>query len=308
MGQQHMFSALRFRSFIVLAAVVTAYLVVAAVPARPQDSAPSPAKTTSVESGTAESGDDGSWLLRTWNRFMRWRNERIAKTDTYVLAVQGPGYAALQDTRMTPLVYRALGGALSFEDRTYRPEEIVLTRFFFQYSHVLSDGALDGDFVYQNPRGSGSLTYLRRFQSIPLSLGATLDVTGNVRTLDPMGNSRFNYDVITSLSPAARWEDSFTLFGRDAGWHVGVSVPVVAYVIRNPVYNLSYQKSAAYLAAPWTYYRLRLHVGVDGLLKYSNENRWALDYHYDFYGLREDPHRLTMGLHTLTIGYALKTK
>jgi hypothetical protein len=259
----------------------------------------------SVAALPAEDADEEKGV---WQRFVDWRQERIEKTDSYSLAVQGPSYAALQDTRMTPLIYRAVGGGLLFEGRTYRPEELVLTRFWFQFAYVLSDGAREGEFSYFNPRGSGSTSYLRRLDSLPLAVGGFVDLTGNWRILQPMGNSSLNFDVIASVGPEVRWEQSMTLFDRPARWHVGMSVPAVAYVIRSPAYALSYQEPASFWAAPWVFYRLRLSAGIDRLLNHSEENRLAIDYHYDFYGLQEPSHSLTMGFHTITIGYALKSK
>lgn len=260
---------------------------------------------TAVTEETHSSSTDD---LGIWQRFRDWRKQRLESTDTYILAVQGPGYAAIQDTRMTPMVYRAAGAALLFEDRTYRPREIVISSAFFQFSYVLTDGALDGSIRYVNPRGAATIRYMRRLESIPLAIGGAVDLTGNWRILEPMANSALNFDIITSIGPAVRWEREMTLFDRPARWHVGVSAPLVSYVVRVPEYNLSYGTGTSYVAPPWKLYRLRFRAGVDRLLTRSDENRLSLDYRYDFYGLLENPHRLTLGLHTLTIGYALKTK
>lgn len=243
-----------------------------------------------------------------WQRFLTWREQRLESTDSYVLAVQGAGYAALQDTRMTPMIYRAAGAALLFEDRTYRPNEMVISSIFGQLSYVLTDGALDGDIRYLNPRGAATIRYLRRLGSGSPAVGGALDLTMNWRILDPMSNSSLNFDIIGSIGPAVRLERKLSLFDRPASWYVGASAPVLSYVVRMPEYNISYGSVSSYVAPPWKLYRLRLRAGVDRLLTRSEENRLSLDYRYDFYGLRENPHRLTLGLHTITFGYALKTK
>ncbi len=244
-----------------------------------------------------------------WQQFLEWREKRIAATDTYRVSTGGAGYAAIQDTRMTPVVYRAPGFVAVNQRRTYRPEETVLTTFFFQFAYPITEKTISGKATYTNPRGTIDWAYLRRLGDLPLSVGGSLSWSGNLRILDSLGNSALNYDLIAGLNPTARWEEGFTLFGRDASWHAQVTTPVVSWMLRMPQYNLSFGGNRTFWAAPWKLYRLRLNVGISRLLTHSQENRFTIDYFYDVYGTvdREADDRLNLGNHTIVFGYALKS-
>jgi hypothetical protein len=244
-----------------------------------------------------------------WQQFLEWREERIAATDTYQVSTAGAGYAAIQDTRMTPVVYRAPGFTAVNQTRTYRPKETVLTTFFFQFAYPLTEQTIAGEATYTNPRGTIDWAYLRRIGSLPLTVGGSLSWSGNLRVLDSLGNSALNYDLIASLNPTARWEDDFTLFGRASSWHAQVTTPVVSWVLRVPQYNLSFGGNESFWAAPWKLYRLRLNVGLSRLLKHSQENRFTIDYFYDIYGTvdTQAQDQLVLGNHTIVLGYALKS-
>jgi hypothetical protein len=90
---------------------------------------------------------------------------------------------------------------------------------------------------------------------------------------------------------------------------VQLTTPLVSHVVRNPAYSLSFQGSQQGFAAPWDLYRARMNLGISRLLEHSNENRLSIDYFYDIYGRYDEPsgHRLVLGNHTITIGYALKS-
>ena len=245
-----------------------------------------------------------------WERFLQWREERIEVTDSYSVSSIGPGYAAIQDTRMTPLVYRAPTFTAYSQERVYRPREALFSTFVFQFAYPLNERTLSGDATYLNPRGTIDIAYLRNPAPEQLRVGGSLSTTGNLRTLDSLGNSALNFDIITSINASARWEDEFTLLNRPAKWYVHATTPLFSNVIRSPAYNLSFEGAAVHWSPPWDFYRLRLNVGVSRLLKHSEENRYSIDYSYDVYGRMDEPtgHRLTIGTHSLTFGYSLKTK
>lgn len=263
-------------------------------------SAALPAQTDS------ESGAEKAGLIE---RFRNWREERIAVTDTYTLSASGAGYAAIQDTRMAPRIYRAPGFVAVNQDRTYRPQEIVLRTLFFQFAYPLTNKTIALDASYINPRGTIDFAYLRRIGPEALSVGGSLSTTGNLRVFDALGNSSLNFDIISSLNAGLRWEDRFSLFGRPTRWYAQLTTPVVSYVVRNPAYSLSFQESARGFAAPWDLYRARLNLGLSRLLEHSNENRFSIDYFYDVYGSYDasTDHRLVLGNHTITFGYSLKS-
>jgi hypothetical protein len=244
-----------------------------------------------------------------WQQFLKWREERIAATDSYQVSTVGTGYAAIQDTRMAPLVYRAPGFVAVNQQRTYRPKETVLTTFFFQFAYPLTEKTISGEATYTNPRGTIDWAYLRRLGDLPLSVGGSLSWSGNLRVLDSLGNSALNYDLIASLNPTARWEARFRLFDRDASWHAQVTTPVVSWMLRMPQYNLSFGGNQTFWAAPWKLYRLRLNLGISRLLTHSEENRFTIDYFYDIYGTvdRQAQDRLNLGNHSIVLGYALKS-
>ncbi len=259
--------------------------------------------------GQGSDGENADEKPGLWQRFLEWREERIAKTDTYTVSANGAGYAAIQDTRMAPRVYRAPGFVAVVQDRTYRPKETVLSTFFFQFAYPLTEKTLAGKASYVNPRGTFDYAYLRRIGSLPLTVGGSLSFTGNLRVLDSLGNSSLNYDLIASLNPTARWEQEFTLFGRAASWHAQVTTPVFSWVLREPAYNVSYSGNESIWAPPWRLYRLRVNLGISRLLEHSSENRLSLDYFYDVYGMTDADagHNLALGNHTISVGYALKT-
>jgi hypothetical protein len=208
------------------------------------------------------------------------------------------------------MVYRAPGVRLLFENRIYRPNEIIQTDLSFQFAYVLNSETLEGDYTYTNPRGMAAVAYLLRFKKLPLAIGGSVSCTANYRIIGELSNSGVNYDVIASIEPAARWEQDFRLFNQPTRWHVSAAVPAFSFVVRHPAYNISLGGSETVWAPPWQFYRLRLNAGIDRLLKHSDENRFTVEYHYDFYGLRDQDsgHRLNIGTHTITLGYAIKTK
>src|SRR6056297_2283620 len=71
-------------------------------------------------------------------RLKEKREARLEVTDSYRVNSQGIGYTAIQDTRMAPMIYRAPGASALMEYRTYRPGELFLTTFFFQFSYPLT--------------------------------------------------------------------------------------------------------------------------------------------------------------------------
>lgn len=237
--------------------------------------------------------------------------EAIEKvTNSYRVSSEGIGYTAIQDTRMAPMVYRAPGFSALMQNRTYRPKEMLLTTFFFQFSYPLYEGSLAFDETYLNPRGTIDTAYLRRIGELPLLVGGSINGSFNIRNLDALGNSSLNFDIIASVNATARWEDSFTLLKRPATWHVQAATPVYSLVVRHPLFNVSYSGNEVIWAAPWQFYRIRLNAGITRLLPRSNENSLTVDYFYDFYGLsgKNINHDLNIGLHSLTLGYALKIK
>jgi hypothetical protein len=211
---------------------------------------------------------------------------------------------------MTPLVYRAVGGALCFQSRTYRPNVLILSSAFLSFNTVLSKETLGGVYSYNNPRATVSGTYFHGLGLNGISLGGGMSVTGNMRLLDQLSNSSYNYDIVADIHIAGRRERSFRLFDRPAEWHVELAAPLFSFVVRHPSYGVSYQGSASHWAPPWRLYRARLNVGLSRLLTHSEENRLALDYMYDLYGMRDrdSGHKLTLGLHTIVLGYALKAR
>jgi len=265
-------------------------------------------ETSDAPPESASSGEDEDPGL--WQRFLDWREERISRTDSYQVVLNGPGYAAIQDLRMSPRIYRGPGFVAFAQLRDFRPKETVLQTLFFQFAYPLTEETISGDSSYNNPRGTVDLTYLRRVAELPLQLGGGLSGGGNLRTLSSLSNSAFNYDISVSANASARWQHDFSLFGRDAEWHAQLSVPLFSWVSRMPAYNISYVGPATTWAFPWDFYRLRLNLGLSRLLKRSDENRFSIEYLYDFYGMSEPnrEERLTLGNHAIVFGYALKTK
>ncbi len=260
--------------------------------------------------GIAQEEPDGQDPVGLWERFLTWRTQRIEATDAYRVPFQGAGYAALQDTRMTPMVYRAPVYAAVMQNRAIRPKETVLTTFTFQFAYPLTDQTISGEASYLNPRGTIDVAYLRRFWAPPILVGGSLSWTGNLRTLDVLGNSALNYDLIASFNLTSRRQEQLLVFGRLGSWHAQVTLPVVSWVLRQPAYNISYAGSRTFWAAPWRFPRVRLNVGATRLLQHSAENRLSVDYFYDLYGMQDEASgdRLVMATHALAVGYALKTK
>lgn len=245
-----------------------------------------------------------------WQRFLTWRAERTAITDTLLVTSQGGGYAPIQDTRMSPLLYHAPAATLVFEDRTYRPREIVLFAATGHFAFPLTEDTRSGREQYLNLRGTVDAAYQRRIAELDLYGGGSLSFTANQRLYTALSNSSFNFDLIASANAALRWDEAFTLFERPASWHLQAIAPTFSWVLRSPAYGVQLSGDQSIWAFPWRFYRLRLNVGITSRLKHSLENRIAIDYRYDFYGMRDQAsgHSLSLGVHAITLGFALKTK
>ena len=266
------------------------------------------ALTWGQSGGDGEPGEDED--LNLFERFLRWREARIERTDTYQLNLTGAGYAALQDLRMSPRIYRAPGFVTVSEQRDYRPRESFLQSFFFQFAYPITEETLALEESYLNTRGTLDFIYLRRVRELPLQVGGGLSGTGNLRTLNSLQNSALNYDIVVSLEAAGRWQQEFSLLGRPAEWHVQALTPLFSWVMRQPAYNVSYAGGSETWAFPWDFYRFRFSVGLTRLLDRSDENRFSVEYAYDFYGMSQPnaAQRLSLGNHSLVLGYAMKTK
>lgn len=245
-----------------------------------------------------------------WRRFIDWRAERIAATDSYRASSAGVGYAALQDTRMTSLVYRTPAYAAVIQHSALRPYDVVQTTLTAQFALPLVGQPNADPTAYLNPRGDIDVAYLRRFDALPVSVGAGLTLSGNLRQYSTLGNSGFNYDIHSALNATARWQHHFSLLKRPSVVHVRVTTPVVSWVLLYPDFNIAYAGGTSYWAAPWGLYRIRLNVGLSRLLTHSDENRLRLDYSYDVYGTHDSAtdDRIVIASHMLTLGYSMKTR
>lgn len=245
-----------------------------------------------------------------WDQLRLWREERSQATQTYLVSSTGIGYTAFQDTRMTPMVYRAPGFSVLTQHLTYRPKEIVITTLFFQFSYPITEQNLSGEYQYINPRGTIDTSYFWRISDLPLFIGGSFSGTFNLRLLDSLNNSMLNFDILTCLGPAIRWEETFTLSKRPTTYRLMASLPLISHVLRNPFYNTHYGGNEMFFSPPWELYRLRLNAGITRQLSGSNENGMSIDYFYDLYGLarRDNPHDLVSGIHSLVFGYSMKTR
>jgi hypothetical protein len=258
--------------------------------------------------GWSEDGseaDDPSF----WQRLVQWRNAWIAASDSYTVSSSGLGYAAFQDIRMNPVIYRGPAFSTAVQNFIYRPKSILLASTVSHMAYPITEKSILAEELYLGGRFTTEMTYFRRFSVIPLAIGGSFSVAGNVRAQDALGNSALNYDIAASISPTIRWEGGFTLSKRPAIWYVQAAVPAFSLILRLPEYNISLGEHETVWALPWQYYGLQLNVGISRLLPHSDENRLTLDYRYDFYGLSKAdyPHRLVLGLHSLSVGYAMKT-
>lgn len=243
-----------------------------------------------------------------FERIMMRRRARIAVTDIYAVSTAGFGYTALQDTRMTPLIYRAPVVAANIQSLIYRPKALILFSIPAYFAYPITPKSIAGEEAYYVMRGTVDLAYLRQFQRAPLALGGGVMFTAGARLQSSLGNSATNVDFIASVFPTLRWEDDFSLLKRPAIWHIQATVPIYSFVTRLPAYNLPMVGPQIIWAFPWRFYRVRIKAGISRLLQHSEENRLNIEYSYDFYGLsvKDSTHRLALGLHTLTVGYAMK--
>jgi hypothetical protein len=245
-----------------------------------------------------------------WNQLRHWWEERSRITQSYLVSSAGIGYTAFQDTRMTPMIYRAPGFPVLTQHITKRPQEMILTHLFFQFSYPITEPNLSGESLFINPRGTIDTSYLRRIADLPLWIGGSFSGTFNLRLADSLSNSMLNFDILTCLGPAVRWDEDFILFRQPATYHLMASLPLVSHVLRNPLYNTSYGGNEMFFAPPWELYRLRFNAGMARRFPRSNENSLSIDYFYDLYGLarRDKPHDLVTGIHSLVFGFSMKLR
>jgi hypothetical protein len=258
-----------------------------------------------AQEGASETSTEDQGLFE---RIEAWYEALLDATDTFNVSSSGFAYVAIQDTRMTPDIFRAPAFSVFNQTRSYRERETVVNTVSFEFAYPLSERTINSPYV--NPRGSLSFEYLRRISELPLSLGGGLSLAGNLRTYTALSNSSLNYDLAASLRASVRWQDEFSLLGRMTSWHAHASFPLLSYTVRMPYFNVAYGGTDQGFAAPWQFYRMRIHVGLSRMLARSSENRMTFDYVYDLYGATspEDPFRFTTAKHSLSIGYALKIR
>lgn len=216
-------------------------------------------------------------------------------------------YSGFQDTRMSPLIYRGIGGGFDFQTISYSDKSFKSLQFKFSYnlmySKVVSDQALNLGGINFN------YNYQRRIKTVRerFYVGGSIENIFGARLFSSLGNNAFgmhdNFVVSPSLSYV--WEgflkDNWNLIARGG-------VGVFSLSLRYP--EFAYTGVEFQVLGIGKYNRYFFEIGISPLLKNSKENRFYFSYLFDAYSFSSsnDDKKIAQYQHGFKFSYFLKTK
>lgn len=260
--------------------------------------------TVAEESTTDGPTTADFFVSRWWRGYTERRRELNLETDAYRLFGNGAAFVVIQDTGMTEMVYPTWGFTSVVQHLQYRPRVITTFTSGTVVSIPGRPEFLSLDSIYVNSQANVEWSCLRRFEELPIALGVALTGRGDLRYYDLLENSALNGEISGDIGAAVRWERPIRVLKRSTEVHAQAAVPFVTWLSRYPAYNVRGFRSEWF--APWGAPQLRLNVGLSRALRYSDENRFIVDYRYDFRSVPDEYDQLVVGGHRLSIGYAMK--
>jgi len=233
-------------------------------------------------------------------------NLKMDQTDKYKIWGTAIGIFDVQDTKMSPMVYS--GPSLGFERNALRttPKFTHYTNFNMHYALLLGPSNADSYMhgaIFRINRGM-----LYQLKSDHWKVGGSADLEARGRIFPKIGNDAFGIDLYARLNLAAAYTFDFKFRKANNTLDIRAEVPLFAAVMRFPDYSIG---SVNFLFMPGGQFKaLRTKFTWIRAFKYSNENRYAFSYEWDFFTFKEYDKlfKTVSGAHILSYTYWLKTK
>lgn len=240
----------------------------------------------------------------------RWRackDSAAANNETYRTGGIAAAYSGLQDTRMSPLIFRGMGVALDVQRLSYGTKKLSDWQLKLTYIAGFSNrdqyspmhlGRIDLNYAYQRkiPTKKGKLY-----------LGAALNNLLNLRLYNPLGNNAFAMDYTLALSPKATWLLE-NIGKKNSMLLVSGGLSAVSFALRYP--EFAYRGLEIQVLGMGRFNRYFFEIGWSPKLRYSNENRMYVAYLFDAYNFASsnDGKKVSQYVNSVKFAYFLKTK
>lgn len=231
------------------------------------------------------------------------REVKISQTEKYKIFGTSVSLANIQDTKMTPLVY--FGTGIGFNGDVFKTVN-KFTHFTSFNAHYIA---------FMGPDGTSSImhgTKLRFNKGILCNLDSKFNIGGstnaefNGRIYPKNGNDMLNVEILATVNLAASYVHKFDLFNRERTLDFRAELPLFAYAMRYPDYNVF---GITNLFMPIGKYKaLRTKFTLVNPYKHSKENKYSISYEWDLYMFKENDNfqKLVSGTHLITFSYWLK--
>lgn len=216
-------------------------------------------------------------------------------------------YAGFQDTRMSPLIYRGIGGAFDFQTISYSDKSFKSMQLKFLYNLMYSK--VSGSQALHFGGINFNYNYQRRIKKVKerFYVGGTVENIIGARLFNPLGNNAFGFHDNFVLSPLVSyvWEEfinkNWNLIARGG-------FGVFSLSLRYPEY--AYTGIEFQVLGIGKYNRYFFEIGISPRLKNSMENRFYFSYLFDAYSFSSsnDDKKLAQYQHGFKFSYFLKTK
>ncbi|MFO7923253.1 MAG: hypothetical protein R6U58_06135 [Bacteroidales bacterium] len=248
-------------------------------------------------------------LSSEFNSEGEFLNKKI-QYGVYYKIDQGASWGVLMDQRMSNLHYEGPGGILNFGRRAHRPSYISewsFARLRYNYSKPAHKST-----VVENPEAGLRYFYLRKLltpRSYAVYAGGEVNVFGNFRMAQRLGNSYLHADMIGEIRPRGDLNFSSRFLWRD--WYIELSAAasLIGYTVRVPEYGVSFElkedggvKTQGFeqqLLMPHNYAHVTTGIFIrESFRGESNPNWFRIGYVWDYYTMR--------GKHNLNVSNAVQ--
>jgi hypothetical protein len=230
----------------------------------------------------------------------------IDQIDKYKIWGASIGFFDVQDTKMSPMVYSGPSFGIEMSLLRTTPRFTNFTNFNMHYALLvglpLSDSYMHGAAFRIN---SGLLYQIKPEH---WKVGGSADLQTRGRIFPKIGNDAFGIDLYARINLAASYTLDFKSRRANNTLDIRAELPLFASVMRFPDYSVN---SVNFLFMPAGRFKaLRTKFTLIKSFKYSNENRYAFSYEWDFFTFKEYDKlfKTVSGAHILSYTYWLKTK
>lgn len=232
------------------------------------------------------------------------RSEKIKLTDRWHVSGTSFGFALVQDTKMSPLIYAGPGTGLYWQTFRTVPKWLHLTGFTGRYSAL--GGPDEFDNIVHTPHFRFYTGSYRNIKKSGFSAGGSFNAEARGRIYPKIANDALNTDFAASLFAGGFYRYKMQVFRQAAFIIAGAETALYSYLLRFPKYNIS--GTEQYLAPLGVYNQFKFHLGIVKQMKHSKENKIGIKYDWDMVFMKEDEglHKLVSGNHFITISFWLK--